>query len=125
MLNTEYKTLREKVSFLESKISNPQAGGITNVINEIASPLGIKNKVKSIKNVTNRQLKEGFSEETADIVIEKITLNELINIYYKIQDMPTILSIKKTNIKKTFESPQLLDLEITLSLYQLKQETKR
>lgn len=125
LLSNEYKILHRKISFIEGKTLNPQMGGITNVINDLVQSIGIKHKVKSIKDVTSRQLKGDIIEESADLIIEKVTLNELINIYHKIQTMPVIFTIKRTNIKKTFERPELLDLSITLAIYHLPQESKR
>ncbi len=124
-LSSEYKILREKVSFIETKSSNPHPGGITSVVNDIASSIGIKGKIKAIKGVSTRQLKEHISEETAEIYIEKATLNELVNVFHKIETAPTILSVKRTNIKKSFDRPEMLDVSITLSLFNLQPETKQ
>lgn len=122
ILSSEYKLLREKVSLVEAKASNLQTGGIVNVVNDIASSLGITSKIKSIKGISSRQLKENISEETADINIEKLTLNELINLFHKIETSSAMLSVKRTNIKKSFDKPELLDVTITVSLFNIQPE---
>jgi len=124
ILSNDYKMLKEKISVIESKSSNPQAGGITNLVNDITVSLGIKEKMKSIKGVSSRQLKGNISEETAEIFLEKVTMNELINLFHKIETMPVVISVKKTSIKKSFEKPDLLDVIISLALFNIQQETK-
>lgn len=121
----EYKSLKEKLSTIESKNSNPPPGGITNLANDLTASLGIREKMKSIKGVSSRQLKGNISEEAAEISFEKLTTNEIINLLHKIESMPTALSVKKTSIKKSFEKPDLLDVNISLALFNIQQEAKQ
>lgn len=125
ILSNDYKMLKEKVSYAENKAPNPPMGGIASAVNDIAASLGIKGKIKAIKGVSSRQLKGNISEETAEVSIEKVTMNELINIFHKIETMPVVLSIKKTTIKKSFEKPELLDVTISLAIFNLKSEVKQ
>lgn len=124
ILSNDYKMLKEKVSSIEKKASNTQMSGIAGVVNDVAGSIGIKGKIKSIKGISNRQLKGNISEEVAEVSIEKVTMNELINLFHKIETMPAILSIKKTTIKKSFEKPDLLDVTISLALFNLQTEVK-
>ncbi len=125
ILSSDYKMLKEKVSFAEKKSSTPQVGGIANVVNDIAASLGIKGKIKAIKSVSSRQLKRNISEEAAEVSIEKITTNELINLLHKIDTMPVVLTIKKTTMKKSFEKPELLDMTISLAMFNIQPEAKQ
>jgi len=119
VLSNDYRSLKEKVDASQNKVAVPGNAGVANTVNDIAASLGIKGKIKSIKGVSNRQLKGNISEETAEVYIEKVTMNELVNIFHKIETAPVVLSIKKTNIKKSFEKPDLLDVNINLAMFSI------
>lgn len=124
VLSSEYRALKEKVESAENKASNLPAGGIASAVNDISASLGVKGKIKSVKGISNRQLKGNISEEAAEVSVEKVSMNELINIFHKIETMPAILSVRKTTIKKSFEKPDLLDVTISLALFNLQPEAK-
>jgi hypothetical protein len=81
--------------------------------------VGLRDKVKTVKSAGKRELKEG-TEEDADISIEKVSMNEMVNIFYKIENAPMILIIKKATIKKSFENPELLNITLSLSFLKTK-----
>lgn len=119
MLSKEYEGLKGKIETAESKQSPTSKVGIANAVNDIFSSLGIKGKVKNITGISNRQLAGNISEESAEIYIEKVTMNELVNVFYKIETTPIVLSVKKAAIKKSFDKPELLNVTITLALFNL------
>lgn len=113
--------IKSRIDAAEKKQSAMSKTGITNIVTDIFTSLGIKGKVKSIKGLSSRQMAGNISEESAEIYIEKVTMNEMVNIFYKIETTPVIVSIKKATIKKSFDKPELLDITITLALYNLPQ----
>lgn len=42
-------------------------------------------------------------------------MNEMVNIFYRIENAPMILTIKKATVKKSFENPELLNISLVLS----------
>ena len=73
--------------------------------------------MKSIKGIGGREIKGQLNEETAEVQMEKVNLNELVNIFYKLENAPLLLSIQKVALKKSFEKPDLLDVTMTVSLF--------
>jgi general secretion pathway protein M len=116
-LGREYRTLKESVDSVEQRPSLSQIRGVANALDSVSSSLGIKAKIKSVKAVSNREIQGSMSEESAEVLIEKVTLNELVNLLYKINDAPMILSVKRVTMKKSFENPELLDLTMTIALF--------
>jgi hypothetical protein len=116
-LSTEYKPIRERVDAIEQKKSLTKVAGITEAINDIASEAGIKGKIKSIKGTGAGMTLDGLSEDSAEIRMEKLTMAEVIHLFYKIENAPMILAIKNVQIKKSFENPELLDIITTISLF--------
>lgn len=118
-ISKDYIQLKGRTETAEKKQSPAAKAGIANIFNDIFTSLGVKGKVKSITGISNRDLPGNITEESAEIYIEKVTMNEMINIFYKIETSHVILSVKKASIKKSFEKPELLDLKITLALFNL------
>lgn len=116
LLDSEYKVLKRRIDTLEERKSLTRVSGIAQALDDILASLGLKGKMKSMKVLGSREIK-GATEESAEAQLEKVTMNELVNILYKIEDAPMILSIKKTIIKKSFEKPELLDVTLTLTLF--------
>jgi len=119
-LSREYRTLKESVDSVEQKPSLSQIRGVTNALDAISSSLGVKGKIKSVKAVANREILGSMSEESAEVTMEKVTLNELVNLFYKVEDAPMILSVKRVTMKKSFENPELLNVTMTIALFMRK-----
>ena len=117
ILAAEYGILKENVNAIEQKKTLTKTNSIAQAMDEIASPLGIKGKVKSIKGTGAKKTMEKMSEESAEIQIEKLNMTELMHIFYKIENAPMILAVKKVTMKKSFETPDFLDLTMTVSLF--------
>jgi hypothetical protein len=115
----EYNKLEFEISTIEGKNSLSKIGGIIQALDEVLISMDIKEKMKSIKGIESRNIGEQINEESAEVQIEKLTMNELVHIFYKIENAPMILSIKKLSVKKSFATPERLDLNMTVSLFTL------
>jgi thioredoxin-related protein len=111
--------LSRKVHNVEAKKELSNVQGIPQAVEEVFSSVGLKDRVKTVKSTGKRETKDGFEEE-ADVYIEKVTMNETINIFYRIRNAPMILTIKKVSIKKSFENPELLNISLILSFLKSK-----
>lgn len=114
-LKAEYSAVRDRVDALESKKSLSKVEGINQAVDQIFRSLGLSQKVKSVKSIGTWDKKYGIEEE-AEVQVEKVTMNELTNIFYRIENVPMILSISKADMKTSFDSPTLLNITMTLSL---------
>jgi len=117
VLSREYKNLKEKVDFVERRSTVGQVRGVANAVDVLSSSIGMKGKIKSVRVTGTREIQGSMTEETAEVQMEKSTMNELVNVYYRMQNAPMILSVKRTTMKKTFENPELLDITMTVSLF--------
>jgi hypothetical protein len=117
VLSRDYRNLKGKVDVVEQRSTSGQARGIANAVDMLSSSVGMKGKVKAVRVAGTREIPGSMTEETAEVRIEKVTMNELVNLYYRIQNAPMILSVKRTTMKKTFENPELLDITMTVALF--------
>ncbi len=116
-LSGEYKAFSDRIDIIEKRISLVKVNGIVQAIDDLSFSLGIKKKVKSVKVVGRREITDTMTEEMAEVLIEKVDMNELVNIFYKAENMPMAISIKKVKLKKPFDNPELLDVTMTIALF--------
>jgi len=57
-----------------------------------------------------------FTEEDAELEIEGINLNQIVNLLYRIENSPFPLKVKNTVMKTAFENQNVFILNITASL---------
>jgi uncharacterized protein YoxC len=119
ILKDEFLSLKKRIDAVESKKNLSNVQGIVQAVDEVFSSIGLKDKVKTVKSTGRRDMKDGFEEE-AELQIEKVSMNEMVNIFYKIENAPMVLTIKKASIKKSFENPDLLNIMLTLSFLKAK-----
>jgi hypothetical protein len=119
ILKDEFLSLRQRIGLVEDRKNLSNTQGIAQAVDEVFSSVGLRDKVKTVKSAGKRELKEG-TEEDADISIEKLSMNEMVNIFYKIENAPMILTVKKATIKKSFENPELLNITLSLSFLKTK-----
>lgn len=113
----EYRAARGRIKSIEGKGASAGAGGTAGAIDAIASSIGIKGRIKAIKAAGSAGIKGSMAEESVDVQIEKVTMNEMVNLFYSINNAPVILTVKQAVMKKSFESPDLLDVRMTVSLF--------
>jgi hypothetical protein len=113
-LGREFLEVRKSVDSVESRKSLTRVDGIVQAVDEEFQSLGLSEKVKSVKATAAIEKKYGFEEE-ADVQVEKVSMNEMTNIFYRLEHAPMAISIKKTTIRTSFEDPTLLNISMTLS----------
>ena len=115
LLKGEFVSIKDIVDSAESKKSLSKVQGIVQAVDEVSLSLGMKSKVKSVKASGSRDIRYAI-EEDADVQVERVTMNEMVNLLYKIENAPMALSLKRINIRTAFEDPSLLNISMTLSL---------
>jgi len=113
-IKDEYSSLSRVVQAREARKNLSNAQGIAQAVEEVFLPVGLKDRLKSIKSTGRRETNDGYEEE-ADISIEKLSMNEMVNIFYRIENAPMVLTVKKVAIKKSFENPELMNISLLVS----------
>jgi len=97
----------------KKKIGLTKVSGVVSTMEQTLTTLGLEADI--IKPLEKKRIKE-FIEEDAELKMEDINLNELVNLLYKIENSPMPLKIKNILIKTTFENPDLFIVNLTVSL---------
>ena len=114
LLKTEYQTLKSGIDVVESKKSITNVKGILPAVDEIFLSLGLKQKIRSVKPLTTKEI-QGAVEEEAEVQVEKVNINEAVNLFYKIDNAPMSIIIKKAAMKTSFDNPANLDITMTIA----------
>jgi len=114
-LSNEYSGLKTAVDSVERKKAITKVEGIVQAVDEVFKSMGLGQKIKSVKSTGAGEKKFAFEEE-ADVSVEKVTMNEMVNILYRIENAPMILTVKKASIKTSFDNPSLLNITMTVGL---------
>ncbi len=115
LLQSEYQTLKSSMDVIESKKSITNVKGILQAVDEIFLSLGLKQRIRSVKPLATIEA-PGVVEEEAEVQVERVNINEAVNLFYRIENAPMSIFIKKTAMKASFENPANLDITMTIAL---------
>lgn len=110
-----------KVLYFSARQSSDQLNGRIASLRPDDSPakiiedIGIKGKSVKIVPLKGED-RSGFIEDAADIRIDGLTLNEAINLFYRLEKGSRPLVVKKSNVKVRFDDPTRCDVTLILAL---------
>ena len=110
-----------KATYLSARQASDQLKGRIATLQPDDSPAkiiedtGIKGKSVKIVPIKGEE-RSGFTEDAADIRIEGLTLNEAVNLLYRLEKGSRPLVIKKYNLRTRFDDPSRCDLTLVLAL---------
>jgi general secretion pathway protein M len=91
---------------------------------KIIEEIGIKGKGIKIAPVKGED-RRGVIEDAAEIRIDGITLNEAVNLIYRLEKGGRPVTIKKCNLRTRFDDPSRCDLIMTVALLKPQPEQAR
>lgn len=110
-----------KMAYLSARQSSEQLSGRMaslrpdDSLAKIIEDIGIKGKSVKIAPIKGEE-RAGFIEDAADIRIDGLTLNEAVNLLYRLEKGSRPLVIKKCNLRTRFDDPSRCDLSMVLAL---------
>lgn len=107
----EYRGIKEELSKTQVRLKNK---ALMEEINSVLNTTGLKEKMKALKQNPNKMETPFGAIEEAELVMERLTMNEVANLLYQIDQRHSI-TISRLNIKRAFDAPELLNLSIMLS----------
>jgi general secretion pathway protein M len=82
---------------------------------KVFEEIGIKGKNSQIKPLKGEE-RPGFVEDAAEIRVEGVSANEMVNLLYRLEKGARPVVIKKALLKTRFDDPARLDLTLTVAL---------
>lgn len=115
VLKDEALKLKAAVEASEARSTVTKVEGVVQAVDEIVKSLGVSQKVKSVKPTGTRDRQYAVEEE-AEVQLEKLSMNEMVNLFFRIENAPMALAVKKATVKTSFENPALMNVSCTVSL---------
>lgn len=119
------KVLKEllplKVAYLSARMSSDQMAARMATLRPDDTPariieeIGIRGKGVKITPLKGQE-HIGAIEDAADVRIEGLTSNEVINLVYRLEKGSRPMTIKKANLRVRFDDPARFDLAMTIAL---------
>lgn len=81
----------------------------------IIEEIGIKGKGSQIKPIKGEE-RGGYLEDAAEVKMDGLTLNEAVNLIFRLEKGARPVLIKKALLKTRFDDPSKLDLTLTVAL---------
>ena len=114
-----YKQLQGQLKSLEAKIGGGFDPTLTTTMEQLAEKAGIKERIENIKERAPTP-SEMYDEVAADVRLTRITVPQLIDYLYSIENDPShFLRIRQIQIKRRYDNKQLMDVSFKVSTYKL------
>lgn len=120
-LRVEYESSNKKIIELSSKIKKENEALIS-VVEKILLNENLDRKNFSIRDVNTRSNSDDdfYEEKSVDIELNKISLDNLVDILYKLQNKPS-LKISNLNINTKYDKADSMKVKLRVSTYEFKQ----
>ncbi|MDO8426278.1 MAG: hypothetical protein Q7T24_02045 [Deltaproteobacteria bacterium] len=115
-LEEEYLIKRSRLDSLTRKAPLTAGDSAVSILEDTAKAIGINERVASLKPLSEKQA-SGYIEKEAEIKVEGIDLNQLVNFLYQIEANRFLLVTKEFSAKSRFDDPELLDIRLKVSFF--------
>lgn len=116
LIEREYAVKKARLDSLSRKAPLASGDSVISILEETAKGIGINNKVTSLKPLAEKQA-SGYVEKEAEIKMEGVDLNQLVNFLYRIEANKYLLVTSEFSAKSRFDDPMLLDVRLKISLF--------
>lgn len=122
-LKTEYEESQKKIAVLSSKIKEEDEPLIS-IVEQILLSENLDRKNFSIRDVNLRTSTEDFYEERSiDVELKNISLKDLVDVLYKVQNAPSFLKVSNLNLSTKFDRSDSLTVKLRVSTFRFKEVT--
>lgn len=121
-LRTEYEGSKKRMTVLSSKIKKEREPLIS-VVEQILLDENIDRKNFSIKDVNLRtsESEDFYEEKSIDVELKDLSLKDLIDILYKIQNTKSFLKVSNLNISTKFNKSDSMTVKLRVSTFEFKE----
>lgn len=113
VLMAEYTGEKARIDGLSRKASAPDAS-VVSVVEALAQGIGIRGRIVSLKPL-GESAAAGYIQREAEVRIERVDLNQLVNFLFQAENGRYLLAIKEFSMKSRFEDPDLFDATMRLA----------
>ena len=119
-MQQEYLRQKRVVDSINTQLKKQQNFAIFSRLEELAGQTGIRNKILHMKPTVSTP-SEVYNEESVEIKMEGVTLEQLVRYLHQVESSPQLLKIKRLEVKPRFDNRQILTATFRVSAFTLKE----
>ena len=121
-LSAEYEQSKKMMSELAGKIKKEDEDLIS-LVEKVLLAENIQRQNFSIRDVNTRgsDNEDLFEEKSVDVELKRISLDDLVDILYKIQTKQSFLKVSNLNITTKVKQPESVNVKLRVSTFEFKQ----
>ncbi len=121
-LSAEYEQSKKRMSELAGKIKKEDEDLIS-LVEKVLLAENIQRQNFSIRDVNSRgsDNEELFEEKSVDVELKRVSLDDLVDILYKIQTKQSFLKVSNLNITTKVKQPESVNVKLRVSTFDFKQ----
>ncbi|BCR05989.1 hypothetical protein DESUT3_30580 [Desulfuromonas versatilis] len=115
-LRRQYLSLQQQLNEAERRLARGEAFSLFSFVESLATRVASKENLVYMRPQPT-SVKEGFREDSVEIKLDKIRLNQLVQLLYELETTDAVLQVKNLRLKIRFEDRTLLDAVLTVSSF--------
>ena len=119
-MQQDYQRQNSVVDSINSQLKKQQNVAIFSRLEELASQTGIRNNIFYMKPTVSTP-SEVYNEESVEVKMESVTLEQLVRYLHQVENSPQLLKIKRLEMKPRFDNRQILTATFRVSAFTLKE----
>jgi len=111
-----YRTLQSQVRQAQNRPSRSSEFSLFSFVETLAEDLGVRDRLVSLRPHETSTRGE-FTEESVEIKLERLSLEQLVQLLYGLEEGEAALNVKNMRLKTRFEDRSLFDMTASVSRY--------
>ena len=111
-----FEQVKRDFTRIDTQITRNSELSLQSELSAIAERLNIKQGVDSIISKA-RPKNDFYQEESVEIRLQKVTLEELTRLLYEIEQSPKVLRVRKLHVEGRFDDVNLLNVVMEVSTF--------
>ncbi len=116
-LAQRYADLQTRIRGIEKNLKRSKKFSILSYLENLAKRQGIHDRIVQMKPKPG-EVTRYYRENTVEIRMEKIRLNQIVRFLFQVENSPELLRIKQLQIRPRFDDPNLLDVRFQVAAYE-------
>jgi general secretion pathway protein M len=113
-LHQEYQRLKGLVAAGNARLDRNKNFSLFSFVENLVTQVATKENLLYMRPQPP-DVQDNYKEESVEIKLEKIHLNQLIQMLYRIESADALLQVKHLRVKTRFDDRSLLDVVLTIS----------
>ncbi len=119
-LRDQYMQAHRQLADIKAKLNQMERGfSMLSFIEDLAKKQGIREHIGSVKP-KKVPLNESYEENIVELKMENISLPELVDFIYKIENSGHLLKVKRLRVKTRYDNHDLLNVTLQVTTYRKK-----